>query len=213
MTPSLSREHILATCFSDIPSSINHVTLRPLTAGSFTLLSRLGNPMIVGAALGGADQASMFEAVIQYIWIHSALIEKVICIETKEQIPQNEIAELGFNLSFGDVMAFLEGYKSSAQRMQAALAEVEDEGDTEGKSESGHIGSPHLSLVLEEPETPSESATYSGSCPSSAPFPTSTPLTSLTEPTAAGPASSPETPAPSPIPEPSSNPSEESGPD
>ncbi|MEO5712161.1 MAG: hypothetical protein ABIT37_01625 [Luteolibacter sp.] len=211
MSPTPSREHILATCFSDIPSEIKGIQLRQLSAGSFTLLSRIGNPMIVGAAAGAGDQASMFEAVIEYLWIHSADLDKVSAIATKEQIPAEEIAKLGFSLTFGDILGFLEGYKTSSLRMQAALAEVEDEDDAEGKSETLPTGSPALFLPSGVLETPSGSDTSSGSCPSNEPLPISTLPTSPTAQPAVGSSISPETPVPSPIPKLSSIRSEEDG--
>lgn len=189
-----SREQLLELAFSDIPSQIGSITLRPLSAGSFTLLGRLGNPMMVGSqapleAAQGDSQTAMFAAVIQYVWVHSADIEQVITVETPEDIPAAALKHLGFQLSIGQALAFLERYQASALRMTASLAETEPEDDeTPGKpQESPLAGSPASSTPAEPAETPFASATSSGSCPSREHSPTSTPPTSPTEPAADGP--------------------------
>lgn len=206
-----TREHLLELAFSDIPSQIGALKLRPLSAGSFALLGRLGNPMMVGkqapttaAAAAGDSQTAMFAAVIEYVWVHSAPLDEVVTVETPADIPAAALKRLGFELSIGQALAFLERYQSSALRMTASLAEVETEEEPAGSpgkpQESPPVGSPASSTSAEPAETPPASATYSGACPSSAPSPTSTPPTSPTEPAADGPSLtllpdlSPETP-------------------
>lgn len=189
-----SREALLELAFSDIPSQIGSLALRPLSAGSFTLLGRLGNPMMVGKqapveAVQEDSQTAMFAAVIQYVWVHSADIEEVIAVETPSDIPAAALKHLGFQLSIGQALAFLERYQASALRMTASLAETEQEEDeTPGKPpELAPVGSPASSTPAEPAETPCASATSSGSCQLSEPSPTSTPPTVPTEPAADGP--------------------------
>jgi hypothetical protein len=191
----LSRDALLELAFSDIPSKISTITLRRLSAGSFTLLGRLGNPMIVGkkdrAAVPAEDsQTAMFDAAIQYIWVHSADIETVLAVETVEDIPVKEIRALAFEISIGEAFAFLARYQESALRASASLAEVEPEEDDQSPGKLPEVlpvGSPPSSTPAEPAEIPHESATSSGSCPSSEPSPTSTLQTSPTEPAADGP--------------------------
>lgn len=207
----MNRQHLLETAFSDIPSKVGDITLRPLSASSFTLLSRLGNPMMVGnkkpaAALEkSGEQGEMFAAVIQYLWVHSAPLETIVEIERIDQIPEREIKMLGYGVTMGEALKFIAAYQESALRMTASLAEVEPEEDT-GKPgklpETRHAGSHRSFSPAEQPETPSGSDTSSGSCPSSEHSPTSTPPTSPAEPAAAGlvilPDLTPETPEETP---------------
>lgn len=191
----LSRNALLELAFSDIPSQVAGLTLRRLSAGSFTLLGRLGNPMIIGKknsaeAPAEDSQTAMFEAAIQYIWIHSADIEKVLAVETVEDIPVQEIRALAFQISIGEAFAFLARYQESALRASASLAEIEPEDDDQSPGKlpvPPPVGSPASSTPAEPAEIPHESATSCGSCPSSEPSPTSTPQTSPTEPAADGP--------------------------
>jgi hypothetical protein len=202
MSESLSRERLLAACFSNIPSKIQELKLRPLSPRSFDLLNDLGNVMIAG---GGRSQSPL-EAVIEYIWLHSAAIDEVIEIEKVEDLPVNDLRRLGLTIEFGEAMAFLERYTEGAMRMKAALAELEDEDEDEGKSEQSHTGLHPLFSRSEAPEIPSGSDTSSGSSPSNAPSPISMPPISLTEQPAAGPSISMETET-RPTPKPFSTPS------
>lgn len=187
-----TRENLLQLAFTNAPNTVGAYTLRPLSAGSFTLLGRLGNPMIVGLKANdssGSAETAMFDAIIQYIWIHVAPIEAVICIETSDQIPLLEIRKLGFEISIGEAFDFLSRYQESANGMLASLAEVEDQ-DEEGKLRKAQplpAGSPLSSLPAVEPETPPANITSFGSCPSPEPSPTSTPPTSQEEIDASGP--------------------------
>lgn len=176
----VSRQHLLETCFSEIPQKVGNIALRKLSPGSFTLLGRLGSPMM---AAGGekVTMDDMFNAVVLYLWVHSADLETVIAIETGEDLPQTEIRKLGFEVDFGNALGFLEIYKRCSARMAAALAEVEDEEDEEeepgkpGGLAQNPVGSPHLFTPSEAAPIPSKSDTSSGSCPSSEPSPISTP--------------------------------------
>lgn len=195
MKPIPTREALLEQAFSDIPSIIGDYALRPLSAGSFTLLGRLGNSMIVGkkAASKAApeeedSQAAMFAAVIQYVWIHSAPLERVLQIREGDDIPEAELAAIGFALTIGQAFAFLLGYQQSALRMTGGLAEVEPEEseDTGKRRGRRRAGSPALSTPAERVDIPFVSDTSSGSCQSSEPSPTCTPPMSPTEPDADG---------------------------
>jgi hypothetical protein len=191
MKPIPSRDALLEQAFSEIPLQIASYQLRPLSAGSFTLLARLGNPMIGGKsnpAVALPDRAEMFESVIQYIWVHSADLDAVMKITEPQQIPEAELQKIGFTLSIGQAMEFLMTFADSALRMSAGLTEVEpEESDELGKPpESLPVGSPASFTPAVPAETPSGSDTSSGSCPSSELFPTSTPPMSPTEPAADG---------------------------
>jgi hypothetical protein len=190
------RQTLLEMAFSDIPSKVGNYNLRPLSAGSFTLLGRLGNPMMVGKqspeeALSAADsQNQMFAAAVQYIWVHSAPLEQVTVIESADQIPASALKEIEFALPLGQAFAFLNRYQESALRMTASLAEVEPE---DHSTQPGKLpvtplaGSPVSSTPAEPAEIQRERNTSSGSCPSSEHFPTSTPPMSPMEQPADGP--------------------------
>lgn len=188
MKPIPTREALLEQAFSDIPSIIGDYTLRPLSAGSFTLLGRLGNSMIVGKKASGDavpeedSQAAMFAAVIQYVWIHSAPLERVLQIREAKDIPEAELAAIGFTLTIGQAFAFLLGYQQSALRMTGGLAEVEPEESEDTGKRLGRLraGSPASSTPSERVDIPFGSDTSSGSCPSSEPSPTSMPPMSPT---------------------------------
>lgn len=191
-----SREALLEQAFSDIPSQVGTYVLRPLSAGSFTLLGRLGNPMMVGKqapteALDQADsQTEMFAAAIQYIWVHSAPLDQVTAIESADQIPAAALKEIGFGISIGQAFAFLNSYQQSALRMTASLAEVEPDEES-GKSESlpvtPPVGLPACSTPAEPAEIHRGKDSFSGLCPSSEHLPISTPQTSPMAPPADGP--------------------------
>jgi len=187
---SLTREQMLETVFCDIPATIGTLQLRALSAGSFTLLGRLGNPMIIAPAAGREiTQTETFAAVIQYVWVHSADLAIVAAVRTEDDLPAAEIAALGFGITIGQAFGFLNTFTGCASRMSASLAEVEEE-ETVGKPSapaSPPVGSPASSSASAPPVTPCASATSSGSCPSSAPLAICTPPTSPMEPAADGP--------------------------
>jgi hypothetical protein len=194
-TPESKRQILLEMAFSDIPSKVGKYELRPLSAGSFTLLGRLGNPMMVGkqspekALTAAESQSEMFAAAVQYIWVHSAPLEKVTSVECPEDIPIGELKEIEFSLQIGQAFAFLNRYQESALRMTASLAEVEPEEESSrlGKPEMPPVGSPRSSSPAVPAVTRDGSAISSGSCPSSEHSPTYTPPTSPTEPHVDGP--------------------------
>jgi hypothetical protein len=183
-----TRETILSTAFCDILQKVGPLTLRPLSAASFTLLGRLKNPMMVGTAGDETTQGEMFDAVIQYLWIHSAPLAQVAAIRTAEDLPAGEILELGFSIPMGHALAFLESYKACSQRMSLSLAEVEDE-DGPGKQATtapAPAGSPPSSSPSVPPVIPGANDIYFGGCPSNAHLPISMPPIPPTEPAAAG---------------------------
>lgn len=180
----------LETAFSNIPSKIGSLELRPLSAGSFTLLARLGNPMVPsnGAAVSEDNRTDLFEAVIQYAYLHSAPMEEIAKIGKVGDIDESKLKMLGFDLKMSDVFAFLQDFQAATERMAANLAEIdpEDEKDKPGKSALLPVGSPASSTPAEPVVIPSVSDTSSGSCPSNGPLPTSTLPTSPTEQPAGG---------------------------
>lgn len=186
--PAVSRQHLLETCFSEIPQKIGSTELRKLSPASFALLGRLGSPMMTGGA--GLTLESMFEAVVLYLWIHSADLDLVCAIESTDDLPHAEIRKFGFGVDFGNALGFLETYKRCSARMAAALAEVEEDEDEEpGKHanpEPSRAGSPLSFTPSEDAPIPGGSATFYGSCPSNEPLPISTPPTPPTEHAAAG---------------------------
>lgn len=194
-SPETHRQILLEMAFSDIPSKVGKYDLRPLSAGSFTLLGRMGNPMMVGkespekALTAAESQTQMFDAAVQYIWVHSAPLEEVTAVENAEQIPAGALKEIEFSLPLGQAFAFLNRYQESALRMTASLAEVEPEDDhgKPGKPETRRAGLPASSTPAEPAEILPGSDTYSGSCPSSEPSPTFTPPMSPMEQPADGP--------------------------
>lgn len=212
---TLSREQLLETCFSDMPVQVGEFRLRPLSPGSFTLLGRLGNVMMVGAGPDQPEpsQGDMLSAVIEYIWIHGADIDAVASISSRADLPENDIARLSLQITFGQALAFLERYKDCALRMTASLAEVEEDLEEQGKpavAVPAHAGSLPWYLRSEEPGILSASATSSGLCPSNEPLPISMLPTCPTEHAVAGPAPSVPSP-PFLMPDPSSLPSATNG--
>lgn len=187
------RDHLLINAFADIPSEIAGIPMRPLSAGSFSLLGLLGNPMVVGKTAVDANPSANFEAVVQYAWVHSADLAKVCAITKPEQLPDIEIRELAFQITIGQAFAFLQAYQQCALRLTASLAEVETEEDEVGKPgkplhERPPVGLQLLSMHAAEQEIPAGSAISSGSCPSNGPSAISTLPTTPTEPIASGPA-------------------------
>lgn len=184
--PFHNRQILLESCFAEIPQKVGTHTLRPLSAASFSLLGRLGSPMM--SASPNVDMIGLFEAVVLYIWIHAADLDQVAAIETTDDLPHPEIKRMGFQIEFGEALGFLEIYKRCSARMTAALAEVEDDEDTPGKrgTPPAPVGSPRSFTPLAAVPTPLASATSSGSCPSSEPSPISMPPMSQMEPAASG---------------------------
>lgn len=178
----MSRQNLLETAFSEFPSKIGSIGLRRLSAGSFTLLGRLDNPMIAGkgkpsdAASAGVTQMEMFDAVVVYAWVHSAPLESVAAVETNDDLPAKEIRALAFEISISDAFEFLASYERCALRMAANLAEVDSEDDDGklGKPQGNLPAGLHRSFIPAGPvEIPFVSSTSFGSCPSSEPSPIS----------------------------------------
>jgi hypothetical protein len=186
---SPNREQLLEAAFREIPSTMAGKQMRRLSAASFSLLGNLGSPMITG--VGARDQSALFNSVSLYVWVHTADLDLVCAVEKIEDIPANELKKLGFEIEMPQALSFLESYKQCAARMAAALAEVDDEEDEQGKSqtaEQGLTGMPRSLSPSEPLETQPEKDTSSGFSPSNEVSPTCTPSTSPTEPGADGPA-------------------------
>lgn len=178
-----TREHLLESAFCDIPQKIGSITLRPLSGKSFTTLGSLGCPLITSEA---TDQKAMIEGTILYAWMHSAPIEIVSAVETLADVPKQELSLLGYNISLGEIFAFLAAFKKTSARLAAALAEIEED-EEPGKQETASPAGLHPSCSPSElPEIQSESDTSFGKCPSNEPSVISTPPISPTEPSADG---------------------------
>lgn len=144
--------------------------------------------MIAGKPKEGNDTANIFEAVIQYIWIHCAPIKTVLAVTDPSQIPEDELKEIAFDLPMATAMQFISSYQQTAMRMAATLVEVDTEEDElPGKSQPlSPVGSPPSFSSAEHAGTPEESETFSGSPPSSDPSVISMLPTLLPEPATAG---------------------------
>ncbi len=179
-----TRESLLRAAFCNIPCKLGNLTLRNLSAASYTLLGEIKNPLVTGAF---TEAQSMFASVIEYAWIHSAPLDEVAAIVTREELPAKQIKMLGFEIPMDEAMNLLKHFLQASQRMAASLAEiVEDEDTPPGKPETAPVGLRLLSSHLAEPPIQIESDTFSGSCPSSEPSPTSTPPTPPLEPPVGG---------------------------
>lgn len=186
-----SREALQEEAFSDLPEKIADISLRPLSSRSWTLLSRLGNPLLIGVNKESKENGTsqMIEGVIQYAYVHSVAIEKVITITAEKDLDADEMARLGFAIPVGQALAFMDRFTESAQRFAASKAEAEeaDEDDDEGKSRASlPAGSPLSASPSGRPETQLGSDTSSGISPLPAPLPISTPPTSPMELPAGG---------------------------
>lgn len=201
MNPAPSRENLLFSAFSALPLEVGNFTLRPMSPGSYSLLIEIGSPLF-GGGTGKPTSEEVMAAVAAFIWIHAAEIDEVLQVNARADLPEKEIRRIGFDLTMEDTMSFLDSFKAIADRMSAAMAEPDDDGeDKGGKPENVEpfpTSSPPCSSPSELPETPPASATSSGTPPSSAPSSISTPPTSTTEQPADGATTSPETPAPLP---------------
>lgn len=129
---------------------------------------------------------SMFEAVMEYAWVHSAPLEQVAAIETKDQLPSAEIRLMGYEVTMAEALDFLAGYQKSSERMSANLVTTKEDDETPGKPVSPPVGLPLSSTPAEPAVIPFEKDISSGSCPLAEPLPTFTPPTSPTEPPANG---------------------------
>lgn len=188
MQSAQSRHSLLRRAFVDVPASIQGIALRPLSAGSFELLGEINSPLVFGnESSQKLDLQTLVSAAHEYIWIHSADLEKVLAIRTRDDLPRDEIRRLAMSIPLGEVLAFTTQFTESALRMAASMAEPEDEEDEPGKPETRLTGSHRSSLPAELPGIPSESAGSFGTLPSSELTNTSTPQTSPQEPDANGP--------------------------
>lgn len=195
-----SRENLLFSSFSHLPLQVGDFTLRPMSPGSYSLLLEIGSPLFGGGSEKPTSEEVM-ASVSEYVWIHAALIEQVLGVTSRADLPEKEIRKISFDLTMEDTMGFLDSFKAIANRMAAAMSEPDESEDT-GKPpanvETFPTSSPAFSSPSVPPEIPTASATSSGTPPSTAPSSISTPPTSTPEPPAAGAMTSPETPVPLP---------------
>lgn len=210
--PETTRRAAVEGAFAEIPSRCGPFDLRPLSAGSFALLNRLGNPMVTGAA---TDNDAMFTAVCEYVWVHSAPIQEVIQIVGRSDLSASAVNEIAFTITMADIFAFLREYSKTAERISLGMTE-EVETDTPGKpvpAATIPAGSPLSSMPLAEPETQPANGTSFGTSPSSGPLPTSTPPDAPPAPSSGIPTIPPILVLENPeIPPPDSPPSEPGGP-
>jgi hypothetical protein len=184
------RQHLLSAAFREIPRSIGDITLRPVSAGSYSLLVDLGNPMMTG----GGDRRDIFAAVVQFAWVHSADLAAVCAVVREEDIPAAELRALGFRISLEDALRFTQEYAATSERISAAMVEpIEEEDEEEGGAggkprECAPTGSPASSSPAGARVIPPASVIPFGICPSSEPSSICTPQTTLPEPAASGPA-------------------------
>jgi hypothetical protein len=210
---SVSREALLEAAFRDLPQTVAGIQLRPMSAGSWVLLNTLGNSLVAGVSSEADGKTAVFAAIYEYLWIHSAPIERVAEINHRDDLPAAEIRALGFQVPIGNALAFLETYKESALRFAAAMTEPEEAnvpGQPGKLPESRLVGSPPSVSPSGPPVTLSGSDTSSGKCQSSAPSLTSMPPMSQTELPVDGPAMILDHPAPEPAPSSSSSTNSES---
>ena len=199
ITYGTSREQLLEHAFTDIPLNVGDLKLRAVSASSFTLLTRTRNPMLVKGKPSDPESeemdGGMFGAIVEFIWIHAAELDLVaaICTRADLQKHETEIRKMGFGVTMGQALLFLRRFQDAAERMSAGLTEVvAEDSSTPGKPPSIPAGSPPSSLPVVVPEIPSESDTFSGSCPLSEPLPIFTRPTLPPEPDAIGPSATSE---------------------
>ncbi len=153
------RNRLLSEAFRSHPTSIGPIQVRPVTPGSYQLLADLGNPMAAALGSGGGDSSSnFFAAVVQFAWVHSAPLEKVMEVHRPEDIPEAGLRAIAFQVTMEDVLIFLTAYKEASLRAAAAMAEaMDDDEGGEGKPVPlaiPHSGSPASSSPSVPPETP-----------------------------------------------------------
>lgn len=186
-SPVKSREQLLFAAFVNLPQQIGDYQLRRMSPQSFTLLEAIESPL-----LGRGDTSKTLQGVAEYIWIHSADIEAVMEVDSREQLPEKDIRRIGYSIDIEQAYSFILSLTDALVRVSAAIAEPEE---TEGKpaeEEPAPIGSPASSSPQDAPETPRENVISFGTLPSSEPSNTSTPPTSPPEPTCNGQTTSPE---------------------
>ncbi len=174
-----SRQELLRQAFCEIPSQIGPYKLRPISGGSFELLGALRNSLVdpdPESQLQGSSLQRQLTAIHEFIWIHSAPIEQVLAVETRDQLPSIEIRKIGMSLPIGECIAFTAVFVQASIRMAAAMTEAfEDEDSSPGKPQTPPTGSPRSSSPAEPLETLPANVTSFGSRQSKEPSPTSTP--------------------------------------
>lgn len=52
------------------------LTYRALSAGTLALLERAGNPLVQSMLAGSADFSGSLDAVVEFVWVHSAAVDE-----------------------------------------------------------------------------------------------------------------------------------------
>jgi hypothetical protein len=186
-SPAKTRDQLLFAAFVNLPQAIGDYQLRRMSPQSFTLLEAIDSPL-----LGRGDTSKTLQGVSEYIWIHSADIEEVIQVESRDQLPEKEIRRIGFAIDIEQAYSFILALTDALLRVSAAIAEPEEtEGGKPAEEEPAPIGSQASSLPADAPETLPANVTSFGTPPSSAPSSISTPPTSPPEQPCNGPTTSP----------------------
>jgi hypothetical protein len=181
----MNRHTVLRKAFCEIPQTVGPYQLRPLSGGSYELLSEIKSALVSpDSAASGNTLKDTLSAVHEYIWIHSAPLDQVLAVIDRDSLPKQEIRKIAMTLEIGECLAFTTVFAQAAQRMSASMAEIDDDDDentSPGKPETPPTGSPHLSSHAEPQAIPSENVISFGSPPSSEPSPSSTQPTSTPE--------------------------------
>lgn len=201
MKSTQDRYALLRQAFCEVPSQVGPYKLRPISGGSFELLGQIGNQLVTGAVDGTQmGLPALTAAVNEYIWIHSAPLDEVIAVRTRDDVPADAVRRMAMEIEIGEILAFTTTFTAAAVAMAAALAESDEDDDEPGKPDASPTGSLPSSSPVGPPATPYASGISSGSPPSPEPLPISTPPTSPPEDDADGCTPSMTLPTPDAIP-------------
>jgi len=179
-----NRLSVLSAAFREVPLTCGSLRLRPLTAGSLNILMETGNPLFTG---GDPSEAAQFQALFEFIWIHTAPEEEVIDATSNPDLLHTQARKLSLSISFDDLTGFAAGFAQLNQRMNAALVEIVPErGMGKPSGETPPTGSPHSSTPSAAAEIPGASTGFYGVSRFPEPSNTSTPPTTQPEPSPAG---------------------------
>jgi hypothetical protein len=183
-----SRMSLLSDAFRASPLTFLGEPLRPVTAGTILLLMETGNPLFSDGDKALNESDSLL-ALFEFIHIHTAPEEEVVADCDTPGALKKKARRLSMRAPLEELQAFSERFGALRTRLEAATAEVMPDAN-EGKPGAATTPPPTGSLTSSTPSEgrviPFESATSSGSSPSSAPSNTSTPPTSPMELAPAG---------------------------
>jgi hypothetical protein len=181
------RQTLLRQSFSNLPKQIGPFALRPLSGGSFELLHDIQNPLVFGASEQRMDIKLLLSAVHEFIYVHTADLDLVSAINSRDDIDPKEIRKISMQIEIGECLELTTLFAECSLRMAAAMSEPDaDDDSAPGKPQMLRTGSPLSSSPAEPLETPSASDTSSGSLPSTERSNTSTPQPCNQEPDAVG---------------------------